>query len=143
MSRFKIIKMKNLILGIFAAVSLASCTATTTAGSSKVGKAQPSLNNTKWTLADTVKGTSPTLQIEGDKITGNGGCNNYFGTVTADAAAGNFSAGKLGSTRKACPNMSVESNYMEMLQKADKYVINGNTLELYQGSLLLLKFNKQ
>jgi hypothetical protein len=34
---------------------------------SKVGKAQPALVNTKWTLADNVKGKIPTLNIEGRK----------------------------------------------------------------------------
>lgn len=135
--------MKNLILGIFATITLASCTTTTTAGSSKVGKAQPALSNTKWVLSENVKGETPTLQIEGDKITGNGGCNNYFGTLTTDISSGGFNAGKLGSTRKYCPNMSVETNFMDMLQKANKYVINGDNLELYKDGLLLLKFNKQ
>jgi heat shock protein HslJ len=57
---------------------------------SKVGKAQPSLVNTKWTLADNVKGKIPTLNIEGEKITGNAGCNNYFGTATIDPSTGEF-----------------------------------------------------
>ncbi|WP_435525663.1 META domain-containing protein [Chryseobacterium indoltheticum] len=42
----------------------------------------------------------------------------------------------------ACANMSVEQNFLDMLNKANKYVVSGNTLELYQDNLLLLKFNK-
>lgn len=134
--------MKKIILACSFAAVLASCGTATSAGSSKVGKTQPTLANTKWTLADNVKGKTPTLQIEGDKINGNAGCNNYFGTATMSTTAGTFSAGKIGSTRMSCPNMSVEQNYLEMLQKANKYVINGSNLELYHDGLLLLKFNK-
>jgi hypothetical protein len=43
----------------------------------------------------------------------------------------------------ACQNMEVEDNYFRMLNEATKYVVNGNTLELYKGNLLLLKFIKQ
>jgi heat shock protein HslJ len=134
--------MKNLFLSICAATVLASCGAMSGGSASKVGKAQPSLSNTKWALADNVKGKIPTLNIEGEKITGNGGCNNYFGTAKVDPATGNFSAGQMGSTKMACDNMSVEQNFMDMVGKANKYVVSGNTLELYKDNLLLLKFNK-
>lgn len=134
--------MKNLFLSIAAAAVLASCGTMSSASASKVGKAQPSLANTKWTLADNVKGKVPTLNIEGEKINGNGGCNNYFGTATISPSTGDFSAGQLGSTKMMCNNMSVEQNFMDMVGKANKYVISGNTLELYKDNLLLLKFNK-
>ncbi|UZT98863.1 META domain-containing protein [Chryseobacterium fluminis] len=134
--------MKNIFLSIGATVLLASCGSMTSSSASKVGKAQPSLASTKWELADNVKGKIPTLNIEGEKINGNAGCNNYFGTAKVDPANGNFSAGQLGSTRMACDNMSVEQNFMDMVGKANKYVVSGNTLELYKDNLLLLKFNK-
>lgn len=121
---------------------LASCGTMSSSASSKVGKAQPSILNTKWTLADQVKGKIPTLNIEGSKVNGNAGCNSYFGTVSTDTASGSFTASQLGSTKMACDNMSVEKNFMEMVQKANKYVVSGSTLELYQDNLLLLKFNK-
>ena len=90
-----------------------------------------------------MKGKTPTLNIETDKITGNGGCNSYFGEVLLDATAGNFSAKNIASTKMACADMSAESNFFSMLNEANKYVVNGNTLELYKGNLLLLKFSKQ
>ena len=131
--------MKNIFLSLFAAATVLSCS---TMNTSKVGKTQPPIKNTSWTLADNVKGTKPTLVIETGKVTGNGGCNNYFGTLSVDTTAGNFSAKELGSTRKMCDNMEVETNFMKMLGEADKYVVNGTMLELYKGNLLLLKFNK-
>ncbi|WP_419870531.1 META domain-containing protein [Chryseobacterium sp. CT-SW4] len=134
--------MKNLFLSLCTAAVLVSCGTMSSSSASKVGKAQPSLANTKWTLADNVKGKVPTLNIDGEKISGNAGCNNYFGTLTMDTATGNFTAGQMGSTRMMCDNMSVEQNFMDMVQKANKYVVVGSTLELYKDNLLLLKFNK-
>ncbi|KQT33845.1 heat-shock protein HslJ [Chryseobacterium sp. Leaf405] len=133
--------MKNIFLSICTAAVLASCGAMA-GSSSKVGKSQAPLTNTRWALADNVKGKTPTLNIEGEKINGNAGCNNYFGTAKVDPSTGNFSAGQLGSTKMACDNMSVEKNFMDMVGKANKYVLTGNVLELYQDNLLLLKFNK-
>ena len=133
--------MKNLILSITVAAVLASCSSLSTS-KSKVGSAQPALSGTSWILADAVKGNSPTLKVEDSKVSGNAGCNNYFGEVALNTAGGSFVAQNLGSTRKMCENMDVEKNFMEMVSQANKYVVNGNTLELYKDNLLLLKFNK-
>jgi len=121
---------------------VASCGTMKNTATSKVGKAQPSIANTKWTLADNVKGQTPTLNIEGSKLNGNAGCNRYFGSVVMETASGTFTPSQMGSTKMACENMSVEKNFMDMIQKANKYVVSGTTLELYQDNLLLLKFNK-
>ncbi|KFE98119.1 hypothetical protein IX39_17135 [Chryseobacterium formosense] len=134
--------MKNIVLGIFAMALVASCGTMKNSSTSKVGKAQPSIANTKWTLADNVKGQTPTLNIEGSKLNGNAGCNRYFGSVVMETASGTFTPSQMGSTKMACENMSVEKNFMDMIQKANKYVVSGTTLELYQDNLLLLKFNK-
>ncbi|ACU07373.1 hypothetical protein FIC_00922 [Flavobacteriaceae bacterium 3519-10] len=131
--------MKNIFIAAFAAAAMFSCSSLST---SRVGSSQASIANTKWTLADDVSGKKPTLNIESGRITGNGGCNSYFGELTVDPTAGNFSAKNVGSTKMACDNMSVESNFFSMLNEATKYVVSGNTLELYKGNLLLLKFNK-
>ncbi|SIQ51413.1 Heat shock protein HslJ [Chryseobacterium sp. RU37D] len=134
--------MKNLFFSICTAAVLVSCGTMSSPSASKVGKTQSSLAGTKWALADNVKGKTPTLNIEGEKISGNAGCNNYFGTVKMDPSSGNFSAGALGSTRMMCDNMNVENNFMDMMKKTNKYVVTGSVLELYQDNLLLLKFNK-
>lgn len=134
--------MKKLFLSLCTVAVLASCGTMSSPGASKVGKSQPSISNTKWVLADNVKGKTPTLNIEGTKVNGNAGCNNYFGTLSTDAASGTFTAAQLGSTKMACENMSVEQNFMDMMQKVNKYVVSGSTLELYKDNLLLLKFNK-
>lgn len=133
-------KMKNLFIAAFAAAAMLSCSSLST---SKVGSSQANIANTNWTLADDVSGKKPTLNIESARITGNSGCNNYFGELTVDPTAGNFSTRNVGATKMACENMSVEQNFFTMLSEATKYVVSGNTLELYKGNLLLLKFVKQ
>lgn len=133
-------KMKNLFIAAFAAAAMFSCSSLST---SKVGSSQANISNTKWTLADDVSGKKPTLNIESSKITGNSGCNSYFGEVILDPTAGNFSTRNVGATKMACENMSIEQNFFTMLGEATKYVVNGDTLELYKGNLLLLKFSKQ
>ena len=132
---------RNISLAIFTAATIVSCSTVTTS-KSKVGTPQPNIDNTQWTLADNVKGKKATLVIESAKITGNGGCNNYFADVMIDRTVGNFSTQNIGATKMACPNMSEETNYFSMLGAATKYVVNGTTLELYKENLLLLKFNK-
>lgn len=131
--------MKNIILSLFVAATFTSCT---TMSSSKVGSSQANIANTQWTLADNVKGSKPTLVLETGKITGNAGCNNYFGELVLDATAGNFNATNIGSTRKMCENMDVETQFFSVLKEANKYVVNAGVLELYKGNLLLIKFNK-
>jgi heat shock protein HslJ len=132
--------MKKIFLATFAAATLASCSSMST---SRVGSTQASIANTKWVLADDVSGKKPTLNIESARITGTGGCNSYFGEVSMDPTAGNFTTRNIGSTKMACQNMDVESNYFQMLSEVNKYVVSGSSLELYKGNLLLLKFNKQ
>ncbi len=132
---------RNISLAIFTAATIVSCSTMATS-KSKVGTPQPNIANTQWTLADNVKGKTPTLNIESARITGNGGCNNYFADLMIDRTVGNFSTKNIGSTKMACDNMSEETNYFSMLGAATKYVVNGTTLELYKENLLLLKFNK-
>ena len=132
--------MKNAFLAVFAAAAIVSCS---TMSTSKVGASQVNIANTKWTLAEQVTGKTLTLNVESNKITGNGGCNSYFGELSLDPTAGNIVVKNVGATKIVCENMEVEDNYFRMLDEATKYVVNGNTLELYKGNLLLLKFIKQ
>jgi heat shock protein HslJ len=131
--------MKNIFLSLFVAATIVSCT---TMSKSKVGSSQVNILNTQWTLAESVKGSKPTLVLEAGKLTGNAGCNNYFGELVLVETAGNFHANNIGSTRKMCENMEVENQFFNMLKEVDKYVVNAGVLELYKGNLLLLKFNK-
>lgn len=137
--------MKKIVLGLLGAAIMASCGAVgNTSNISKVGTVQASLVNTQWVLNDSsVVGKKPTLIVESDnKVSGNAGCNNYFGNLSLDATAGNFDAKQIGSTRMSCNNLATEFSYLKMLNEVNKYVVSGNTLELYRDNLLLLKFTK-
>ena len=66
------------------------------------------------------------------KISGNTGCNNYFGTYTLMPYAEGFKVSNIGSTRKMCPEeiMERENTYLEVLGKAVSIKFNDNKLEI-------------
>ncbi len=134
--------MKKLIALLSIMLLVTACTSVSRSAS-KVGKAQPSISGTQWVLADNIKGKLPTLRIENGKISGNAGCNDYFGELRLTPDLGSFSASKIGATKMFCKNMSVEKNFLNMLSSANKYVVSGNSLELYKDGLLLMKLSKQ
>lgn len=130
--------MKKVILTLILALFVVSCGVIP-----MIGKRQASLVNTKWTLVENgISTKAPTLNIETNRISGNSGCNNYFSDVVLNAENGNFVSGNIGATKMACNNMSVEQNYLDLLQQVNKYVVNKEVLELYKDNLLLLKFKK-
>ncbi|MBS1572484.1 MAG: META domain-containing protein [Bacteroidetes bacterium] len=137
--------MKKIIICLGLAVSITSCTSLkkeNKGNDETTSTVQPSLHNTKWTLIEQVKGKTPTLVIENEKITGNAGCNNYFGNVKLDPNTGHFETKGIGSTRMTCPNMGMEANFLKMLGEANRYIMKKEKLELYKDKLLLLQFTK-
>lgn len=56
------------------------------------------------------------IRFDGDKVTGTGGCNGYFGTVTSDAP-GQLEFSAMGTTMMACPEpaMDLERRYLRTL----------------------------
>ncbi|GGP02566.1 hypothetical protein GCM10010992_07560 [Cloacibacterium rupense] len=130
--------MKNIVLALFALIVVASC-------ASQMGKSskQEVVTNTQWTLADQVSGSKiPTLNIEDKRISGNGGCNNFFAEATVDAKTGTFLIGNVGSTKMACNDLKTEQNFFNLLEQANKYTVKDGYLELYKDNLLLLRFKK-
>lgn len=134
--------MKNLLILLAATLCMSACSSLSTT-KNKLGSSQPSIVGTNWILSETVKGDSPTMSIEVGKINGNAGCNSYFGSLITDPSSGSFSTSQLGSTKKMCDNISVENNFLAMLGESNKYIVNGNVLELYKDNLLLLKLTKK
>lgn len=61
------------------------------------------------------------------KIYGNSGCNNMMGSFDTQAKAGTIDLGALGSTRMACPDMTVESNVLSALAQVKKYKVIDDT----------------
>jgi heat shock protein HslJ len=75
------------------------------------------------------------------KISGFGGCNNYFGTYTSAGDMLTFS--DIGSTKMACDDMGIESNYFNLIKKTDKYKAANGVLTLYSSGSAVLLFEKK
>jgi heat shock protein HslJ len=62
------------------------------------------------------------IRFDGDKVTGTGGCNGYFGTVTSDAP-GQLEFSAMGTTMMACPDpvMDLERRYLRALAAGSSY----------------------
>jgi heat shock protein HslJ len=80
-------------------------------------------------------GAGATLKLDGNRITGNSACNNYFASVQAGAMPGDLTVSGTGSTRMACPPalMSFESSYLNALGNVIKYgFLNGRLALTWQ-----------
>lgn len=62
------------------------------------------------------------------EISGQGPCNRYFGALNSSYPA--FSAGPIGSTRRACPELAAEAIFFEALQAATQAFRKDGTLVL-------------
>lgn len=135
--------MKKIFLA-FLGLILVSC-GTINLPTLNKNKENTSLKGSEWVLDD--QNLSPnthiTLHIEEGKVSGNGGCNQYFGQLTMDNAEQSFSVKSIGATRMHCENSSTENQYFNLLEKVDKFEVKDQTLELYKGGVLLLKFKKK
>lgn len=80
-----------------------------------------------------------TALFKDGRVTGRGGCNNYFGSYTATGAE--ITIGDMGSTRMTCPHLEFETLYFEVLGKARNVNIGANGLLLSSptGSLTFVK----
>lgn len=73
------------------------------------------------------------LNKDENRITGFGGCNNFFGTYTLEEG-NRISFSALGATKMACPGDAFnEGEFLEMFESVDSYRVNGNRLELNVG----------
>ncbi len=88
-----------------------------------------------WNRIPTVT-LNPTNRV----FTGNTGCNSMSGSFNFSDKDIQF--GRNIVTSKMACNEYNETAFIAALKKADNYTMNGNTLELRQGSTLLLTFKK-
>lgn len=92
------------------------------------------LSGTRW-VAQSINGQpvafrTPTLEFAGDRVSGTGGCNRYFGGY--EAQGDQISFGGVGSTRMACegPVMAQENAFHTTLAAVRAYRREGETLVL-------------
>ena len=119
-----------IVLGVVLSLSLISCSSTKgldTANSNQV------LKNTKWELKSLNKKDIKKVEKvaiinfeKENKVFGNLGCNSFFGKV--DIKPNNINISKVGSTMMMCSDMSVEHDYLEVLDKVTTYKIEEDTL---------------
>lgn len=95
----------------------------------------------KWVLTNLQMGKAlraglgATLTFEGNQLSGNSSCNNYFASVQSGEMPGDITVSGTGSTRMACPPalMSFENRYLKALGKVTKYgFLNGRLALTWQ-----------
>lgn len=79
------------------------------------------------------------LLKEDKRFFGIGGCNRLTGSYDIRKRGG-ISFTRIGSTKMACLGMEPEKKLMEALSKADRYITDGHSLELYCDHILLARF---
>lgn len=108
------------------------------------------LSGIQWTLvyANGRQVTNSNAYFEiarnGDRFTGNTGCNRMFGVV--DVKGQRIDFGNIGTTKMMCklPAGSVsETAFVNALEKANKFAVNGNTLYVFdQRNRTILRFKR-
>lgn len=73
------------------------------------------------------------------EIAGQGPCNSYFGAMTVPYPW--FDAGPIGSTRMACPDLKVETVFLEALQAATLSEVLGDVMILSNTEGLEMVFH--
>ena len=80
------------------------------------------------------EGVAITARLEGDRLSGSAGCNNYFATVEAPTPY-KLAIGPVGATRMACPpaQMDAEDRFLGALEKATQFsFVLGKLVITYQ-----------
>ena len=94
--------------------------------------AAPTLAGTEWQLV-AIDGRQPpagsrlTLELAADRVTGNGGCNEFGGAYTFDPATGTLAIGDLVSTKRACVEPALndlEQAYLTALDGATSVALD-------------------
>lgn len=80
------------------------------------------------------------LNSKDGKFSAYAGCNNIFGSYTMPSAY-TLSFSEIGSTRMACPTMSLEVKFLTMLEKTNSYLLESETLTFFaKGKKTIAKF---
>lgn len=102
-------------------------------------KPDSDLINTRWRLvqlngndveiAESSSDVYMILRPEENKVNGYAGCNNFFGIYETSERILRFS--KIGATKRACPDLDLETEFLNALQSTEEYKIEGDQLTLY------------
>jgi len=129
--------MKTLTL-VIAILSLAVTTSCNKNQNGTKSQNNPDLTDVKWKLTSLLgkdiddSEAFISFATEDNKVFGNTGCNNFMGTYTLKEGM-RFELSPLATTRRMCTDMSVETQFLEVLEKADNFSIKDNTLSLQKA----------
>ena len=74
------------------------------------------------------------LDFDDQRITGNGGCNGFFGSF--NIGEGNrISFSDITSTLMACGDMETERSFFDVMEMTDSYHLKGDTLQLFRARM--------
>ncbi|MFN8473148.1 MAG: META domain-containing protein [Anaerolineae bacterium] len=90
--------------------------------------------NAQGALTNVPANTRTTLEFNNGQVSGNAGCNNYFGSYSVNG--NQIMISEVAATMKACaqPIMTLEQAYFKALQAAATFKITGDTLELMNNA---------
>ncbi len=121
-----------LILG----VGLLACSAALK--TPKTERALHELAGSEWGFSD---GTDRFVKFSQDgEMRGNGGCNNFFGTYDLDGTR--LKVGPIAATKRACPDLDKEREFLNALQNSTRIEATHLVLKLYDvngDELLILR----
>lgn len=75
------------------------------------------------------------LKSADNRVTGNGGCNSFFGTYELQGNINRISFSKIGSTKMACMKPTVENEFLNVLETVDNYTVKNDTLQLNKARM--------
>ena len=84
-----------------------------------------------------------TLEIGDTRVSGQGPCNRYFGSIThADTGSNSIQVGPIASTKMACPHLSAEHRYFQDLQRVSMVTVvpDGLILTTSDQTKLVFKY---
>ena len=82
-----------------------------------------------------------TLEIEDTRVSGQGPCNRYFGSITRpDAGSNSIQVGPIASTKMDCPHLSAEHRYFQDLQRVSMVTVVPDGLVLMASDQTTLVF---
>ncbi|MFG6685454.1 META domain-containing protein [Mariniflexile sp. HNIBRBA6329] len=132
--------MKLITLNIFAILMLFTSCHTSKTATATASKEITSIENIRWKLVTLMgkdvsdKNAFITFSRDDDKVFGNGSCNNFNGTY--QIKEGNqITLSKIAATLMACIDMDVETQFIEVLEKADNYSLNRGTMTLNKARM--------
>ena len=116
----------------------------------KVGSFQ-TLTNSYWKLIEiysqpvekgegSIKEAHIILSSAENKVSGNGSCNNFFGSYEL-SPDNKISFSSMASTKMACEKMAIEDVFFEVLEKTHTFELKGDSLLLFsEGTNTIAKF---